>query len=173
VRWLATSTWHLTLLFLGWVAVSRVPELVALVDATAADAEAFETAVAGGGGRARDADGVAWLRVAGGAGRVIDLAERLAIACSPAISLGFEPRRTPSAHLTVARRTDRALVDDLRGETRGRLRAAWTADRLALMRSHLGPSGAAYETVHEATLYAASPAGREPAADEEGRTPWR
>jgi 2'-5' RNA ligase len=155
VRWLAAPTWHLTLLFLGHVPARHVPELASLLDAIAADTEPFPVTVSGGGGRVRTDDGVAWLRLADGASRFIGLADRLAAACPPDATTGALPRRTPSAHVTVARRADLALVSDLRAEGHGPLRVGWLLARMALLRSHLGPSGARYETLHEVTMYAA------------------
>src|SRR5512134_3990650 len=78
VRWLSPETWHLTLLFLGSVAEDRVPELAAVVDHTATLVPRFSLAIAGGGGRVRHGEGVAWLRVADGARHVIELAAHLA-----------------------------------------------------------------------------------------------
>ena len=155
MRWLPAATWHLTLLFLGSVSVHRLAELVAIVDAAALSSLPFRVGVAGGGGRERHGEAVAWLPVDEGAGRVLDLAGRLAVDCPADLPVSGPPRRTPSAHLTVARSADRAVLDDLAGERWGRPEERWWVDRLALVRSHLEPSGARYETLHEAALYAA------------------
>jgi 2'-5' RNA ligase len=156
-RWLDPESWHLTLLFLGRVPVERAGGLIELVDLVAAAAPPFAASVAGGGGRAQDDDGVAWLSVHEGAARVMATAEDLARACPADTTLGAPPRRTPSAHLTVARRASGDVVAALRTERYRPISAAWTVDRVALLRSHLGPTGARYETLHEATLY--PPAG--------------
>jgi RNA 2',3'-cyclic 3'-phosphodiesterase len=157
VRWLPPGSWHLTLLFLGAVAPTRVAELAALVDGVAQVAPAFAAQVEGGSGRMSDRHGVAWLRLGPGARELIALADRLATDCPADVTLSGPPRRTPSAHLTVARRADDAVVADLREERLGRLRVAWTVDSIALLRSHLDRDGARYDTLHEAALYA--PAG--------------
>ena len=92
VRWLVPGSWHLTLLFLGSVPVEHVPALIALVDDVASAIGPFEVSIAAGGGRVRDGDGVAWLRVATGAGQVIALADRLA-GVLPTGSQRRRPRR--------------------------------------------------------------------------------
>jgi 2'-5' RNA ligase len=154
VRWLPAGTWHVTMLFLGAVPVERVAEVIGLADRVAAGSSLFSLTVKGGGGRERHGEAVAWLTVREGAGRVIELAGSLWAACPEGLTAGAPPRRTMAAHLTVARKADRAVIHDLVAERWGRLEAAWPVDRLALLRSHLGPSGASYETLHEATLYA-------------------
>lgn len=155
-RWLPVSGWHLTLLFLGSVEPGRVPELEMLIADVAAAHGQFQVGVAGGGGRVTHGEGVAWLRVGPGAAELIAMVDRLAAMCPPDMTLTSAPRRTPSAHLTVARRAGQALVDDLRDERLGPVRAGWAITALALLRSHLGPGGSRYETLHEAALYAAA-----------------
>jgi 2'-5' RNA ligase len=86
---------------------------------------------------------------------MIELAGWLARDCPPGVTRDAPPKRTPAAHVTVARRADDALVEALASEQWGPLAARWTFDRLALMHSHLESDGARYETLHEATLYAA------------------
>ncbi len=137
------------------MSVHRIEELVAIVDHAAASTSPFRVAVAGGGGRERHGQAVAWLPVDEGAGQVLSLASHLAIDCPADLPTSGPPRRTPSAHLTVARSTDRVVIDDLASERWGRPDARWRADRLTLLRSHLQPTGARYETLHEAALYAA------------------
>jgi len=171
VRWLPAASWHLTLLFLGSVARQRVPELVRLVEATAATQAPFDVGVEAGGGRIQQREGVAWLRVGQGASGVLGLADRLAETCPPGVALGGAPSRSPSAHMTVARRASPALVDDLRAERHGDLRAAWTLASLVLLRSHLGPGGSRYETLSEAALYAADETSGSAAEEED--VPWR
>lgn len=152
-RWPPPSTWHLTLLFLGAVDPDRVHELVALVDEVAAMTSGPYRARADvGDGRPRHRGGVAWLGLSTGAGQLISIADALAKQCPPTISLGAPPKRTASAHLTVARAVDEALIDDLRTQRHGRLGIEWQIDRINLVRSHLAPSGASYETMHERTL---------------------
>jgi 2'-5' RNA ligase len=152
VRWLQPSTWHVTLVFVGSVRVAALDELTRACDAAAAVHAPFALGLAGGGGRVGRDGGVAWLAVARNAGCVIDLADTVRHAMPGGIAGGREPRRAPSAHLTVARRAERGLVGALRDEANGPLRATWEVDRIALMRSHLGRDGARYELVHDAPL---------------------
>jgi 2'-5' RNA ligase len=154
-RWLPPERWHLTLIFLGSVPLGRVNEVAAAVDRAATRAGPFRVGVAGGGGRERHGEAVAWLPVEEGAGRVIGLAGLLAVDCPSDTEIAGPPRRTPAAHLTVARGADRAAIDDLAAERWGRPEEYWLVDRVALVRSHLERTGARYETLHEAALYAA------------------
>jgi 2'-5' RNA ligase len=158
------------MLFLGSVAPQRIQQLIQLVDDTAAMLGPFDVDIEAGGGRIAHGEGVAWLRVGPGASGVLGLADRLAGACPPGVTSGGPPRRSPSAHMTVARRASPALIDDLRRERLGDLRASWRLASLALLRSHLGPSGAHYETLSETALYAAD---ETPIPAEEGDIPWR
>jgi 2'-5' RNA ligase len=62
------------------------------------------------------------------------------------------PRRAPSAHLTLARKATPALIEDLAAARFGPLVAEWMADRIVLMRSHLGADRARYGTLAMARL---------------------
>jgi 2'-5' RNA ligase len=141
-----------TLLFLGSVPATALPALRRASDETTATWPAFEIGLAAGAGRVQRGEGVAWLSVRRGAREVIELAGDLDRAVREAAPAIREPRRAPSAHLTVARRADRSLLDALLHERHGTLRADWLADRVVLMRSHLGRAGAHYERVHETPL---------------------
>ena len=153
VRWTSPDTWHLTLLFLASVPAPRASELVVLAAAVARAGEGpYRVRVERGGGRHRRGEGVAWLALSEGADRLMGLAGLAADACPADISGRAPPKRTPSAHLTLVRRADAAVVHDLREQARGPLGVSWLADRLVLVRSHLEPGGARYETLHESPL---------------------
>ncbi len=152
VRWTQPETWHLTLLFLGSVAPDRVPEVARLMRHVGQRAAPYPVFVDRGDGRVRGGAGVAWLSLSTGAGRLIELATLAARGCPPDITEGAPPRRTPSAHLTLVRKADRAVVQALRAQAHGPLGIGWTVDRLLLVRSHLGTEGARYETLREVTL---------------------
>jgi 2'-5' RNA ligase len=152
VRWTRPRSWHLTLLFLGAVDAGRAGELEALVARVAGESRPYPARVDVGDGRLRRGEGVAWLGLSEGAGRLIELADRVVASCPPDITDGTPPRRTPSAHLTLVRRADAAVVEALRSQSHGALGVGWTVDRLCLVRSHLGPDGAKYETLSEAAL---------------------
>ncbi|CAN5836891.1 RNA 2',3'-cyclic phosphodiesterase [soil metagenome] len=151
-RWLDPMSWHVTLLFLGHVPAAQVPALDSACASVAASWPAFAVDVSRGGGRSRHETGVAWLRVRLGARRVIELAEDLdrAVRCVPLG--GAQPRRAPSAHVTVARRAEVALLRALELEVLGSLGIGWQVDRVHLMRSHLDADGARYEVLRAAPL---------------------
>jgi 2'-5' RNA ligase len=152
-RWTDRGSWHLTLLFLGSVLPDRVPELERLADreATAGDGP-YRAHAERGDGRRRSSGGVAWLGLAEGAGRLIETASRLKEHCPADIAHGPPPKRTPAAHLTVVRRATAEIIEALRRQSHGTLGVSWTIEDIALMRSHLGPAGARYETLHLSTL---------------------
>lgn len=152
VRWTRPETWHLTLLFIGSVARDRVVELEALVEAVAREVAAYRIAIERGGGRPGQRGGVAWLGATHGARSLIETASLLAARCPPDIAGGSPPKRTPSAHLTVVRAADQLVIEALRSQAHGSLGVGWTVERIDLVRSHLGPEGARYQTVHGATL---------------------
>lgn len=127
-------------------------ELVELVEDVARQRDPFKVHAGGAGGRVRQGQGLAWLGLTQGAGGVIETAELAARLCPPDVTSGPPPKRTPSAHLTLVRRADETVVETLRAQTHGPLGVGWTIDRLGLLRSHLEPDGARYETLHEATL---------------------
>jgi 2'-5' RNA ligase len=152
VRWLEPATWHVTLVFVGSARVALVTTLTVACDEIAGAWPPFRFGIAAGGGRIQRGDGVAWVSGRTNAHRVIEVADDLerTIERGPAGSL--RPRRAMSAHLTVARRAHERLVASMREQAHGPLRAEWLVDRITLMRSHLGRTGAAYETIHEAPL---------------------
>ena len=151
-RWTLAETWHLTLLFLGEVQPVRVAELERLMDDVASHTRPYDVRADRGGGRTGRRDGVAWLGLGAGASELIAAADALVADCPPDIAGGKPPRRTPSAHVTVARRADGQVVDALRTPALGDLDVAWHVDRLCLVRSHLETGGARYVTLDEVSL---------------------
>jgi len=129
-----------------------VLQLTMLVEDAAATQKPYSVRADDGGGRPGRGEGVAWLGLSTGAGTLIRIATQLAERCPPDATTGPPPRRTPSAHLTLARRADEAVVQALRHQSHGSLGVAWQVDRLCLVRSHLEATGAHYETLHEARL---------------------
>jgi 2'-5' RNA ligase len=148
VRWTPPDALHLTLLFLGAVDPAQADRLAAIARDVAGRARPFEVRTGAGSGTLRTADGVAWLKLDAGGREVTLLGDALAARIPPGMIAGDRaPRRAPSAHLTLARKATRALIDDLAVARYGPLDAAWTADRIVLMRSHLGPERARYGTL--------------------------
>lgn len=153
VRWTRPGSWHVTLLFLGSVELQRVVELIDIVDVRASGTVCFGLASGRHGGSVSRGGGVAWLGLSKGDSEVVGLANELALACPDDMATGrSRPRRTPSPHLTVARRVDGQVIAALREERFGPLGLDWTADRISLFRSHLGEGSSVYETLHETPL---------------------
>ena len=65
-------------------------------------------------GASADGEGVAWLGLSAGAGRLIETATLTAERCPPEVTHGRPPRRTPSAHLTVVRKAHEGAIEALR-----------------------------------------------------------
>ena len=142
LRWSEPERWHVTLAFLGAVAVEDVARAAEAIDSASRQYGALELRTGGVGGfpsaaRAR----VAWYGVSDPDGRLRALAEavRLALAL---------PGTTPvRGHITLARA--RSGPVDLRKwlqsarPPEGRLRV----DRVELTRSHLGRGPARYEVL--------------------------
>ncbi len=152
VRWTHPHTWHLTLLFLGSVQPIHVAPLEQLIDSVVGEVSPYVAVADRGGGRARHQGGVAWLALGAGAGELIETATIAAERCPRDMTEGPPPRRTPSAHLTVSRRVDEAVIEALRSGACGPLGVRWTVDRIQLVRSHPEPGGARYETLYETTM---------------------
>lgn len=147
-RWVAPSSIHLTLKFLGEVNASRTAQIGGALEAACRSARPLDLCLQGAGcfpGPERPR--VIWVGVGGA---VADLG-RLQRSLDDALAgLGFpaEARRfTP--HLTLARIRDGADPGELRDLTLklGALAVTpvrFRAEELALIRSELGPAGAAY-----------------------------
>ena len=147
-RWTTADALHLTLLFLGAVDPAQADRLAAISRDVAGRGRPFEVRTGAGAGTLRDGDGVGWLRLDAGAREVALLGDALAARIPAGMIAGDRaPRRAPSAHLTVARNATQALLDDIASQRLGPLHAEWTADRIVLMRSHLGPERARYGTL--------------------------
>jgi 2'-5' RNA ligase len=152
VRWTRPETWHLTLLFLGAVVLDHVVELERLVEGVAGATASYDVSLDRGDGRIRGREGMAWLALSEGAGRLIETAELVARECPADITAGPAPKRTPSAHLTVVRKAHREALEALREQRHGPLSVAWTVDAIQLVRSHLEPGGARYVTLLQVPL---------------------
>lgn len=153
-RWLPADTLHVTLVFLGSVTSWYADHLRRALGETAAAQPAFAVRVEGGDGRLGPRrDGVAWLPMVEGAGVVIGLADSLRVSLAAALDQdGSDARRAQSAHVTVARRVDGALLAALRTARLGVVGTGWQVDRVTLFCSHLGPGGSRYEALAEAPL---------------------
>lgn len=149
VRWTTPDAFHLTLLFLGAVDPAQADRLAAVARDVATRGRPFEARTGAAAGSFRDPDdGVVWLKLTDGAREVSLLSDALAERIPPSAVAGQRaPRRAPAAHLTVARKATQALLDDLAAERFGPVSGTWLADRIVLMRSHLGTDRARYGTL--------------------------
>ncbi|UCE01873.1 MAG: RNA 2',3'-cyclic phosphodiesterase [Candidatus Latescibacterota bacterium] len=159
VRWVDARSIHLTLKFLGEVEEPRVDELIERLDAAVATRSAPRLALGGLGAfptlkRPR----VIWIGVEEDGRRLAPLQSRIEDA---AAAMGWErERRAFQPHLTLGRARDprrsrggrtSAPVASHLAALPGIAVAAPAPSlqtRLALVRSHLGPGGARYESLH-------------------------
>jgi 2'-5' RNA ligase len=157
VRWVNPAGIHLTLKFLGDVAIDRADRLKEALDQVAASHRPFSLEVNGPGcfpntRRPR----VLWLGLDGDQESLGKLQQSVEESMA---GLGFDPEDRPfSPHLTLARVQRSASQDDARQvgvvaergleESVGR----WQVAGLSLMRSQLKPSGAVYTELHRAAL---------------------
>jgi len=144
VRWTTRDQWHVTLRFFGAVPEDELEELTEAVGEAAA-----------GSPRRRVELGPLTIRLGRRALAVpvagLDDLAAAVVAATGAIGADDEARPFRS-HLTLARsRGGKPLPRDLAGQP---VRATWVADEITLVRSHLGPGGARYETLTVAPLRA-------------------
>ncbi len=156
-RWTRPEGIHLTLKFLGDVSSDQVDSVSAGLRDSATGHTAFDLAVQGIGcfpdlRRPR----VLWVGVGGETDRLRTLHSSVEKHITP---LGFPTEaRGFNPHLTLARtaqqasRDDIALIGKVASERDVGQLAAWRADAVSLMRSHLHPDGVRYEQVGAAPL---------------------
>lgn len=157
VKWVDPSSIHLTLKFLGNIAVDRISAITRALEETTRELSPFQLKVTGLGGfpnlkRVQ----VAWVGIGGEVDKLGQLQQRIE---SSLASLGFtaESRRfTP--HLTLARLRDRASADERQrfGQliASTKFEAVYTikVDTLNLMRSQLTKEGAIYSRLSSVGL---------------------
>ena len=147
LRWTDANGWHMTLAFLGSIDAGSVPLVVERL-ATVAEAHQATRSTTGGLGafptpaRAR----VAWYGIGDGHGRLARLAADVAV------GLGLDTSRPLRPHLTLARARREPV--DLRSwlASASAPDGVLAADRVELMRSHIGRGPARYETLAAITL---------------------
>jgi 2'-5' RNA ligase len=153
-RWIRADALHLTLVFLGSTDPGLVAAITGAIDGVAGSQGPIEIQLGPGGGRERGQDdGVAWLSLAHGAAETTALARRLTEAMIP-LEAGDRrgPRRSPSAHVTVARRAPGTLLRDPAFLRSADPPIGWRAGEVVLFRSFLERRGALYEALHTAPL---------------------
>jgi 2'-5' RNA ligase len=140
LRWTSSQSWHVTLAFLGEVDDAVLDRLTARIERAAGKRPGLVVSAGGAGAfptgpRAR----VLWtgLQVDRRALRVI--AGSMAAAAGKAGAPPPDEQRRFRPHITLARSREPADLRPLIAELGGFTGTTWTADRVHLIRSHLGP----------------------------------
>jgi RNA 2',3'-cyclic 3'-phosphodiesterase len=144
LSWTRPAGWHVTLAYLGDVAVDRVPAIersVGEVVGGAGGPIACHLGAAGSCGRR-----ALWLEVVDDPRGAVASLGAAVQSTLVAASLPVQPQEV-RPHLTLARASKRgADARDAVGEVAS-VTAAWEADEVALVRSHLGDGPARYEAI--------------------------
>jgi RNA 2',3'-cyclic 3'-phosphodiesterase len=157
LRWSSPRSWHITLAFLGEVEERIAARLATRLERAAAKHPGVDLLTAGGGAfpsvvKAR----VLWTGIRGDQEVLKEIAESVQAGARRAGAPSPDEGRRFRPHITLARSKDsvnvRPLVDAL-GEYSGR---TWPADRIHLIRSHLGPQPR-YESIGSWPLRAPEP----------------
>jgi 2'-5' RNA ligase len=152
LRWTTRDQWHVTLRFLGELDEGVVTGLVERLEQELEGVAASDLTLG---------PDITWLDRAGRSPLVAPVTGADDLAASVAQAAGghtIEDARPFRAHLTLARvRRGKVAPRGLAGPP---LDASWVADRVSVVRSHLGADGARYETVAEIPLRAASSPSR-------------
>ncbi len=152
LRWMSADGIHLTLKFLGETPPSRVSAIESALAKAVPPAPGFSLSLANVGLFAdRRAPRVVLAGVSGDTKQLFALAEQvetwLAAAGWPRERRGFRPHLT-LAHLPQTMDDEmRKTVAELTMSYRTAPVPDWTVERVGLIRSHLGPGGARYETL--------------------------
>jgi 2'-5' RNA ligase len=159
LRWSSPHSWHITLAFLGEVDEPIAARLAARLERAAGRHPGVDLLTAGGGAfpsvtRAR----VLWTRVKGDEQVLREIAQSVQAGARRAGAPSPDEGRRFRPHITLARSKDpvnaRPLVDALTGYSG----SIWPADRIHLVRSHLGPQPR-YESIGSWPLRAPEPRG--------------
>lgn len=157
VKWVDPESMHLTLKFLGNVAVDSIPQLVDVMFGVATAHSPFRLELAGAGAFPNwQRPQVVWVGVGGELDKLNGLHTELESALSP---LGYPPEsRSFSGHLTLGRLRDRATPDERRrfGEFAQSVQLAtapsFEVNAIRLMKSQLTPAGPVYSELASAGL---------------------
>ena len=157
VKWVDSSSIHLTLKFLGNIAVGRINEIIRAMEEAVLGISPFHLEVRELGAfpnfkRVQ----VAWVGVGGEVDKLVQLQQRIDSNLAP---LGFAIETRPfTAHLTLARLRDRASPDERQrfGQLIAgtRFESAYTikVDAVSLMKSQLTKEGAIYSRLSSVGL---------------------
>jgi 2'-5' RNA ligase len=157
VKWVDPYGIHLTLKFLGSVAVDRIDQISRAMEESAQGIPPFRLKVEGLGvfPNLRRVQ-VVWVGMSGEVDRLVQLQQRIE---SNLAGLGFAPeRRRFTPHLTLARLRDRASLDErqelgqLIAGTKFEPAYSFRVDAVNLMRSQLTREGAIYSRISSVEL---------------------
>ncbi len=156
VKWVDPVSIHLTLKFLGDIAIDMTGEITRALEEAARSVPPFHLEVKGLGvfpnlKRVQ----VAWVGISGEVDKLVQLQQRIE---SNLARLGFAPESRPfTGHLTLARLRNRAPLDER--QRFGQLIAdtkfeagSIKIDTISLMRSQLTREGAIYSRINSARL---------------------
>ena len=140
LRWTSPQSWHVTLAFLGEVDEAVLDRLAVRLERAAHRHAGLVLSAAGAGAfptapRAR----VLWTGLRADLGALRAIAGSVAAAARRAGAPPPDGRRRFRPHVTLARSREPADVRPLIAGLAGYSGTAWTADRVHLIRSHLGP----------------------------------
>lgn len=139
LRWTSRDAWHVTLAFLGQVDESATARLLPRLERAARRHHPFRLAFSGAGAfPAATRANVLWSGLSGDRGALAHLAESVAAGASRAGAAPPDRGRRFRPHLTLARCRMPADVTGLVAALGGYQGPPWTADRIHLVRSHLG-----------------------------------
>ena len=152
VKWVNPEGIHLTLKFLGNIAVDRTGEITRATEEAVQGISPFRLEVKGLGvfPNLRRVQ-VAWVGISGEIDKLTQLQKRIETNLTP---LGFAPEsRAFTPHLTLARLRDRASLDErqrfgqLIANTKFEVAYTIEVDAISLMRSQLTREGAIYSRI--------------------------
>ena len=157
VKWVDPESVHLTLKFLGNVAVESIPQVIEAMSGVARLHACFRLQVAGTGAfPSWQRPQVVWVGVGGELDRLNSLQKGLESVLSP---LGFPPEpRAFSAHLTLGRLRDRVTPDERRRfadfaqKVEFKASLSFEVSAIRLMKSQLTPTGPIYSELAMASL---------------------
>ena len=157
VKWVDTDSIHLTLKFLGNVAIGRTGEITRAMEVAARGTSPFDLKVKDLGvfPNLRRVQ-VVWVGISGEVDKISQLQQNIE---SNLARLGFAPESRPfTPHLTLARLRDRASLDERQGfgqliaGTRFEEAYTFKVEAINLMKSQLAREGAIYSRISSVGL---------------------
>jgi 2'-5' RNA ligase len=156
IRWVAPSSIHITIKFIGSVDDKNISKIQSVLDSLALQTVPFSLALAGGGVfPTRRSPRIFWTGVRGDAGELQKLAVSLDEQLSP-LGIATE-KRSFTPHVTLAKNQPSRVPPRIVGGQFCTLFSPYTSpsfivNEVHLIQSHLGASGSVYETRHTASI---------------------